>query len=246
MFSKQKTQNFRVTRVYVAPPILVYLAKNPLVNHFDLSSLRAIGTGAAATSKELCHAAELRIPSAKIINSYGMTEMMSISGQNNRFNKAGSCGGLRRGISGKVIDIETGKLLDRNQCGELLFKGENIMKGYIDNVSETSRFIDQDGWGHTGDIGYYDDDGELFVVDRLKELIKYKGFQVPPAEIEAVLLSHSRVIDAAVVGVPDERAGEVPLAFVVVQKGEILSANELIDYVAGTVFLITKFKMSLI
>lgn len=231
---KQNTQNYRVTRVYVAPPILVYLAKNPLVNQFDLSSLRTIGTGAASTSKELCEAVESKLPLAKIINSYGMTEMMSISAQNNRFNKTGSCGGLRRGISGKVIDIETGILLGRNQSGELLFKGENIMKGFIDNVKETCQFLDKDGWGHSGDIGYFDDDGELFVNGRLKELIKYKGVQVPPAEIEAILLSHPKVNDAAVVGIPDERAGEIPLAFVVTQNGEIVSAKEIIDFVAGT------------
>lgn len=226
-------QNYKVTRAFVAPPVLVYLVKTPLLAQYNLSSLRVIGVGAATTSKELCRTIEKLLPSVRICNAYGMTEMMSLAGQNSRFNKIGSVGGLRHGISGKVIDVETGTVLGRNHAGELLFKGDNLMKGYVDNVRETNQFIDKDGWGHTGDVGYFDDDGELFVVDRLKELIKYKGFQVPPAEIEALLLSHPGVRDVAVVGVPDDRAGEVPMAFVALQSGTVVTEKELMDFVAG-------------
>lgn len=215
------------------------MVKTPLLAQYDLSSLRVIGTGAAATSKELCHSIEKLLPSVKICNAYGMTEMMSLAGQNSRFNKIGSVGGLRHGISGKVIDVATGRLLGRNQTGELLFKGDNLMKGYVDNVRETEQFIDKDGWGHTGDVGYFDENGELFVIDRLKELIKYKGFQVAPAELEALLLCHPKIRDVAVVGAPDERAGEVPVAFVVLQSDTLATEKELVDFVAGFYFLLT-------
>lgn len=117
--------------------------------------------------------------------------------------------------------------------GELCFKGNLIMKGYCDDKASTSATIDKDGWLHTGDIGYYDSEGYFYIVDRLKELIKYKGFQVPPAELEAILLTHPEVKDAAVVGLPDEIAGELPIAFVVKQQNSKVSADEIIKYVNG-------------
>lgn len=119
--------------------------------------------------------------------------------------------------------------------GELCFKGDLVMKGYCGDKESTFSTIDKDGWLHTGDIGYYDNEGYFYIVDRLKELIKYKGFQVPPAELEAILLSHSKIKDAAVVGLPDEVAGELPIAFVVKQPNSKVSAEEIIKYVNGKV-----------
>lgn len=145
--------------------------------------------------------------------------------------KPGSVGGLKLGIYAKVIDTETGKPLGPNKRGELCFKGDCIMKGYIGDTKSTQGVI-RDGWLHTGDIGYFDDDFEFFIVDRIKELIKYKGFQVPPAEIEALLLTHPKIKDAAVIGKPDEECGELPLAFVVKQLNAVLSEDDVIKFVA--------------
>lgn len=140
-------------------------------------------------------------------------------------------GALKIGVYAKIIDPDTGRTLGPNQRGELCFKGDCIMKGYIGDVKSTQSSI-IDGWLHTGDIGYYDEDFEFFIVDRIKELIKYKGFQVPPAEIEAILLTNPKVKDAAVIGKPDEEAGELPMAFIVSQPNAQLNEQEIIDFVA--------------
>src|ERR1041385_7256366 len=119
--------------------------------------------------------------------------------------------------------------------------GPQNMKGYLNNPEATARTLDTDGWLHTGDIGYADEDGHFFVVDRVKELIKYKGLQVAPAELEAVLLTHPAVADCAVIPHPDEEAGEIPKAFVV-KKADV-SPDELIDYVAGRVASYKKVRL---
>lgn len=147
------------------------------------------------------------------------------------YNKPGSVGLLQFGTWAKVVDTETGEILGPNKPGELCFKGTLIMKGYINNEKETRNTI-KDGWLHTGDIGYYDDDKEFFIVDRLKELIKYKGFQVPPAELEGLLLSNPKIKDCAVIGLPDEMAGELPLAFIVKQQDVEITEKEIFDFVA--------------
>lgn len=163
-----------------------------------------------------------------------MSEMtLSVLAQTETHEAVGSVGSLRSGMYGKVIDTETGQPLGPNQRGEMCFKGSSIMRGYINNKEATRETIDADGWLHTGDIGYYDDNHEWFIVDRLKELIKYKGYQVPPAEIEAILLKHAEIIDAAVIGIPDEKAGELPFAFVVPRKNSKLTHKDVIEYVAS-------------
>lgn len=144
--------------------------------------------------------------------------------------KPGSVGEPLRGVYAKVID-ENGASLGPNKLGELCFKGDRIMKGYINNEKETKSTIDKDGWLHTGDIGYYDDDRQFFIVDRIKELIKYKASQVPPAEIESLLLTHEKIKDCGVIGIPDEESGELPFAFVVKQPNCQLTENEVIEFV---------------
>jgi acyl-CoA synthetase (AMP-forming)/AMP-acid ligase II len=131
------------------------------------------------------------------------------------------------------VDLETGEDLGYNREGEVYSRGPQIMKGYFNRPDATANAIDHEGWFHTGDIGYADEDGHFYIVDRAKELIKYKGFQVPPAELEAVLLTHPMIADAAVIPSPDEEAGEVPKAFVVL-KGEA-SAEEIKEFVAARV-----------
>ncbi|PKA48700.1 putative 4-coumarate--CoA ligase 3 [Apostasia shenzhenica] len=149
--------------------------------------------------------------------------------------KPGSCGMVVRNAELKVVDVSTGASLRRNQRGEICIRGAQIMKGYLNNETATKATVDGDGWLHTGDIGYVDDDDDIFIVDRLKEIIKYKGFQVAPAEIEALLLAHDHVVDAAVVAMKDDAAGEVPVAFIVRVKGSELSEDEIKRYIAKQV-----------
>lgn len=152
--------------------------------------------------------------------------------QTTGFMKHGSVGILSFGTSCKVVHTETGALLGPNESGELCFQGPLVMKGYINNEEETNKII-KDGWLHSGDIGYYDDNKEFFIVDRLKELIKYKGYQVPPAELEAILLTHPKINDVAVVGIPDDDAGEVAMAFVVKKPNVEIEEEEITSFVAS-------------
>lgn len=169
-----------------------------------------------------------------IVQGYGMSETTyGILGSVVEM-KPGSVGKILKGCYVKVID-ENGKSLGPNKRGELCFKGTKIMKGYLNDQKATVETIDKDGWLHTGDIGYYDEDQQFFVVDRLKELIKYKAFQVAPAELEGLLLSNPKIKDAGVIGIPDERAGELPLAFVVKQPGANLTESEVKNFVAKNV-----------
>ena len=232
-------ETYGVTFVFMVPPLMVFLAKHPLVANYDLSSIKELLCGAAPLSKDTQDAVYKRLPNIETIRQgYGMSEMtLSTLVQLGKNMKAGSVGILRPGMQAKVIDTETGKALGPKQPGEICFKGSQVMKGYIGNERATRETIDPEGWLHTGDVGYYDEEGEFFNVDRLKELIKYKGYQVPPAELESLLLTHPKVKDAAVIGVPDERCGELPVAFIVRQplgKGEKpVSEEELIQFVAS-------------
>ncbi|XP_043652248.1 4-coumarate--CoA ligase 1 [Drosophila teissieri] len=224
-------EKYRVMMAFMVPPLMVFLAKHPIVDKYDLSSLMVLLCGAAPLSRETEDQIKERIGVPFIRQGYGLSEStLSVLVQNDEFCKPGSVGVLKVGIYAKVIDPDTGKLLGANERGELCFKGDGIMKGYIGDTKSTQTAI-KDGWLHTGDIGYYDDDFEFFIVDRIKELIKYKGFQVPPAEIEALLLTNVKIKDAAVIGKPDEEAGELPLAFVVKQANVQLTENEVIQFV---------------
>lgn len=226
-------QKYKVNTTYIAPPLMVFLAKSPIVDEYDLSSLKIIWCGAAALSKELEQQVIDRIHVPIIRQGYGMTEAAILTTQTDNNHKRGSVGVLASGIYGRIVNIESGHLVGAYELGELHFRGDTHMKGYIGDELATSGIIDSDGWLHTGDIGYVDDEGEYFIVDRLKELIKYKGFQVPPAEIEAILLQHPAISDAGVVGQFDEAAGELPVAFVVKQAQAIVTEKDIIDFVAG-------------
>jgi acyl-CoA synthetase (AMP-forming)/AMP-acid ligase II len=228
-------QDYRVTLAFLVPPIVLALAKHPLVDRFDLSALRYINSGAAPLDAELEEACGKRL-GCLTGQGYGLTETSPVltahPAEEARI-RHGSAGQLVPNTEAKVVDLATGEALSRNQDGELCFRGPQVMRGYLNRPAETAQMVDPDGWLHSGDIGHVDDDGYFYVVDRVKELIKYKGEQVAPAELEAVLVSHPAIADAAVVRVPDEQAGEVPKAFVVA-KAE-LSAQEVMDYVAERV-----------
>ncbi|KAI3830865.1 hypothetical protein MKX03_015570 [Papaver bracteatum] len=234
-------QRYRVSVTPVVPPLVLALAKNPLVENFDLSSIRAVLSGAAPLGKELQDALKSRVPQAIFGQGYGMTEagpvlaMSLVFAKQPFLSKSGSCGTVVRNAELKVIDPETGLTLRHNQPGEICVRGPQIMKGYLNDVDATSSTIDVEGWLHTGDIGYVDDDDQIFIVDRVKELIKFKGFQVPPAELEALLLSHPSIADAAVVSQKDDVAGEIPVAFIVRSNGFELTEVAVKEYISKQV-----------
>lgn len=210
---------------------MVLLSKTSLLNKYDISSVKYAVSTAAPLNKDTVVAVQKRIPQLLTRQVYGMSEAGTFCVQTDSHCKPGSVGVLRTGVYGKVIDAETGKILGPNESGELLFKSDGIMKGYVGDSDATKASFDHDGWLHTGDVGFYDNDGEFFIVDRLKELIKYNAFQVPPAELEALILTHPNVKDVGVIGIPDEAAGELPMAFVV-KQGDC-TENEIIEFVAA-------------
>jgi acyl-CoA synthetase (AMP-forming)/AMP-acid ligase II len=225
-------QEYRVTLSHIVPPIVLQLAKNPIVDDYDLSSLKMIFSGAAPLGVELTTECMQRV-GCSIRQGYGMTETSPVthsSPPKPEDMKLGAVGTAAPNTECKLVDFASGAEMGPNQEGELWVRGPQVMKGYLNNPEATARTIDSDGWLHTGDIGYADEDGHFFIVDRVKELIKYKGFQVAPAELEALLLSHPAIADAAVIPCADEEAGEVPKAFVVL-KGEA-TAQEIMDFVA--------------
>ncbi|KAK7329808.1 hypothetical protein VNO77_23988 [Canavalia gladiata] len=234
-------QKHKVSVAPFVPPIVLAIAKSPHVELYDMSSIRMIMSGAAPMRKELEDSVRAKLPNATLGQGYGMTEAGPVLSMCLAFAKeplqvkSGACGTVVRNAEMKIVDPQTGASLPRNQAGEICIRGTQIMKGYLNNQEATERTIDKGGWLHTGDIGYIDDDDELFIVDRLKELIKYKGFQVAPAELEAMLIAHPNISDAAVVPMKDEAAGEVPVAFVVRSNGSKISEDEIKQYISKQV-----------
>ena len=227
-------QRHGVTMGYLVPPIVLALAKHPLVDDYDISTLRNILSGAAPLPEPVAKACTAR-HGLMLRQGYGLTETSPVTHASPDAPgkiKAASIGQTSPNTEVKIVDIDSGAELGPNKEGELLVKGPQVMKGYLNNPEATAEVMDGD-WFHTGDIGYADEDGYFYIVDRLKELIKYKGFQVPPAELEALLLSHPAIADAAVIPSPDEEAGEIPKAFAVL-KGE-LTSEALMEFVAEKV-----------
>ncbi len=235
-------QDFRIDWAFIAPPIAVALAKHPLVAHYDLSSMDFIISGAAPLAAPLGQAVADRI-GCRVRQGYGMSEMSPVSHTipaSRDDIPLGSVGITLPNIECKLIDPLTGEEIETpaegtSAAGELLCRGPNIMRGYLGNDEATRATIDEDGFLHTGDIATVSAEGYVSIVDRLKELIKYKGYQVAPAELEALLLTHPLIADAAVVGAHDVDGEEVPKAFVVVQPGGELSAEEVMGFVAERV-----------
>jgi acyl-CoA synthetase (AMP-forming)/AMP-acid ligase II len=214
------TQERKITRLFLVPPIVLALAKHPIIDKFNLTTVRQIFSGAAPLGGEIAEAAAARLGCA-VGQGYGMTELSPVTHVVREDDyRAGSVGTLLADTEARIIDPETGADAAEGERGELWIRGPQVMKGYLNNDEATAATIDSEGWLHTGDVAIRDDDGHYFIVDRLKELIKYKGFQVPPAELEALLIQHPNVADVAVIGVPDEEAGELPKAFIV-KAGEV-------------------------
>ncbi|MFQ5613721.1 MAG: 4-coumarate--CoA ligase family protein [Anaerolineae bacterium] len=228
-------QEHRVTRVNLVPPIVLALAKHPLIDRYDLSSLELLTSGAAPLGQDLARACAERL-GCLVVQGYGLTEtspVTHINPDDPARLKLASVGPAIPNTEVKIVDVGRGTALGPNEDGEIWIRGPQVMQGYLNQPQATAATLDAGGWLHTGDIGHVDEDGHLYVVDRLKELIKYKGFQVAPAELEAVLLSHPAVADAAVIPSPDEEAGEVPKAFVVLK--EEVSPGAIMAFVAERV-----------
>jgi acyl-CoA synthetase (AMP-forming)/AMP-acid ligase II/NAD(P)-dependent dehydrogenase (short-subunit alcohol dehydrogenase family) len=227
-------QDYRVTRADLVPPIVLALAKDPAVDRYDLSSLRVIMSGAAPLGAELARACAKRL-GCRVKQGYGMTELSGCThaAPDRGRDDPESIGPPLPGVECRVIDVNTGEDVAPGQPGEMLVRTPGTMRGYLGNPEATAAMIDAEGWVHTGDIVTVDHEGWFRVVDRIKELIKYKANQVAPAELEAVLLGHPAVAGAAVIASPDEVAGEVPKAFVVLRSPA--SADELLRYVADRV-----------
>jgi acyl-CoA synthetase (AMP-forming)/AMP-acid ligase II len=227
-------ETHRITNLIVVPPIVLALAKHPAVDRFDVSSLRWVGCGAAPLGAELQQACARRL-GRPVLQGYGMTELTALIAicPMDRPTPPGSVGLLVPGVRARVVDLATGVDLGPGETGELLLRGPALMAGYSDDPAATAATVDAQGWLHTGDIARIEPDGALYITDRVKELIKVKGFQVAPAELEAVLRTHPAITEAAVVPIPDERAGERPKAFVV-RAGRI-DADEITAYVAERV-----------
>lgn len=228
-------QDYEVTLAHLVPPIVLALSKHPIVDNYQLPKLRTIFSGAAPLGEELTLACMDRL-GVTVRQGYGMTETSPVTHSSPappKPLKYGSVGVPAPNTECKIIDLETGAPLGPNERGEVCVRGPQVMTGYLNNPEATAQTIDSEGWLHTGDIGYADEDGHFYIVDRAKELIKYKGFQVPPAEIEAVLLSHPGIADAAVIPYPDEEAGEVPKGVIVLK--EPVAAETILQFVAERV-----------
>ncbi|MEU3896258.1 4-coumarate--CoA ligase family protein [Streptomyces sp. NPDC045251] len=234
-------QNHRITGLYVAPPIVLALAKHPLVADYDLSSLKYVISAAAPLDANLAAACSRRLGLPPVGQAYGMTELspgthvVPLDAMHDA--PPGTVGRLIAGTEMRVVSLDDpGKDLPAGESGEILIRGPQVMKGYLGRPDATAAMIDEEGWLHTGDVGHVDGDGWLFVVDRVKELIKYKGFQVAPAELEALLLTHPGIADAAVIGTYNDDGNEVPHAHVVRRRtAPDLSAGEIMMYVAERV-----------
>lgn len=258
-------QNQKITFAYVVPPVVLLLSKHPVVDKYDLSSLRMMNSGAAPLSREIVDALYKRL-GVPVKQGYGLSEtsptthtqvrnilhtdsfMPRYIGQSitDTIQQAWEDWNKTIGSVGRLLPNQTGKYMSESetevpvgQTGEFWIKGPNVFKGYLNNPAGTANALTEDGFFKTGDVGHQDEQGNFFITDRVKELIKYKGFQVPPAELEGLLASHPKVSDVAVVGVYDEeQATEVPRAYVVpapgVEGGKQTEA-EIVSWLAGRV-----------
>ncbi|CAK9799004.1 Luciferin 4-monooxygenase [Anthophora plagiata] len=223
-------EKYKLTHVPVVPPILVHLSKHPEVTNYDFSSVREVICGAAPLSLGVAAEVIKRTKVPYIRNGYGMTESAVVTHINDRRSTDDNVGSLLPGLKFKVIDPQTNKVLPPGQVGELCISGDQIMLGYFRNPKMTAETIDKEKWLHTGDLGYFNENGVLYITGRLKELIKYKGFQVSPSEIETLLLKHPSIQDVAVIGIPDELCGELPMALVVKQPDSNITGKEIVEF----------------
>ncbi|XP_053697368.1 uncharacterized protein LOC128744399 [Sabethes cyaneus] len=230
---------FRPQFLFVVPSLMLFLATHPKVTPDHLASVKMLGVGAAAASVQLQEKFKSKCGhDVQIMQGYGMTESSPITLCTPYLtdqSKAGTCGILYPNTQAKIVSLADGSNLGAHQSGELHVRGPQIMKGYLNNNPATRETLDDEGWLHTGDVAYYDQDGYFYIVDRTKELIKVKGNQVSPTELENLILELPEVGDVAVAGIPDETAGELPRAYVVLKPGTDLDEQVIINHVKGRV-----------
>ncbi|XP_015941148.1 peroxisomal OPC-8:0-CoA ligase 1 [Arachis duranensis] len=232
-------QKHKVNNLPAVPPVILALVKYASKAGCDLSSLQRTGTGAAPLSKEVSREFRKMFPWVELRQGYGLTESSAAAtflvSERDAKARPDSCGQLLPTFCAKVVDIDTGKPLPPQKKGELWLKSTTIMKEYLGNSEATTLTVDSDGWLKTGDLSYIDESGFVYIVERIKELIKHNGYQVAPAELESLLLSHPLIVDAAVIPVEDEATGQIPMAYVVRAAGSELSEDQVIQFVAGQV-----------
>lgn len=230
-------EQYKIERLSLAPPLVTFLAKHPLVDKYDLSHVKIMGTGGAPLGVEVEAAAEKRI-GAKLGQGYGMTEFCApVTVSSETHSRPGASGRLIPNTEMKVKSLDTDADLPPNQPGELLFRTQSCLKGYYKNPEATRDVFTPDGFVRTGDIGYIDEDGFVFIIDRLKEMIKYKGHQIAPAELEDILTSHPAVEDSCCVrGIDPATGEEIPKAYVALRDPkQPVAPQELIEFVAAKV-----------
>lgn len=228
---------YKTDVVNLVPPLILFLAKHPLVDKYDLSCIRQITSGAAPLGGDLVESASARLKCDVIRQGYGLTETSPVTHMvpNSLAKlKPQSIGVPVKSVEVKVVDSDSKRILSANEEGEVWIRGPNVMKGYLNLPDATRNCMTEDGWFCSGDVGHFDSDGWFYITDRLKELIKVKGLQVAPAELESLLVSHEKIADAAVIGVADEWLGEAPKAYVV-RKDATMGEREVEEYVAKRV-----------
>ena len=239
----ENIQNFGCTYLYIAPPIAVALAKHQIVDQYDISTVHTIFSGAAPLDQATGEAAGRRL-NARMMQGYGMSELSPVSHAMPYTRDdipVSSIGVMVPNTVNKLVDTETGEEITEvgengeTRPGELWVKGPNVMLGYLGKPEATAETLDADGFLHTGDVAVYHEGGYFSIVDRVKELIKYHGYQIAPAELEALLLSHPKVMDAAVIGVLDDEGEEIPKAFVVAAPDSGLTEDDVKAFVAENV-----------
>ncbi len=223
----QAVQALKITRFFAVPPIVLGLASAPIVDDYDVSSIRQVFSGAAPLGAELADKAAARL-GCEVVQGYGMTELSPVSHSTVEGDyRPGTSGVTVSNTESRIVDPDTGEDQPVGGRGELWVRGPQVMTGYLNNPTATAETVDADGWLHTGDIAIIDEHGHMSIVDRMKELIKFKGFQVAPAELEALLITHPKIADVAVIGIPDDEAGEIPKAFVTNAPGESITLEEI-------------------
>jgi long-chain acyl-CoA synthetase len=234
MQSLELCEKHGVTYFFAVPPIVLALANTP----FDVSKLKTVKyifTGAAPMPLDPAHKVEEKT-GVRVVQGYGLTEASPLTHAQPRdpaFVRLDSVGMPVHNTEQKIVDIETGEReLPVGEDGEICVRGPQVMLGYLKAPEETARAL-RDGWLYTGDIGHVDADGYTYIVDRKKEMIKYKGFGIAPAELESLLMEHPAVMDSAVIGIPDPEAGELPKGFVVIRKGFDVTPDDILAFANG-------------